>query len=143
METYIKIQLTAEQIAQMDTQTMNMGAIDPLSAPFGARPIQVDVLDTNGNPTGVGYFNYGVSNDVFQLILVSNQPINNQSAKPIQEETHQIDNETQLNGWRGYVGENRRERNSNTTYANRNRSGQFRGDTRNINVGNIYGRNLK
>jgi hypothetical protein len=31
----------------------------------------------------------------------------------------------------------------NESYANRNRSGQFRGDTRNINVTNIYGRNLK
>ena len=140
METYIKIQLTAEQIAMVDAAKLNIGALNPVSS-FGDKPIQVQIEGTNGKTT---FFWYGVSDDVFMLIPVSNQPINNQSAKPIQEETHQIDNETQLNGWRGYVGENKLQRNErNESYANRNRSGQFRGDTRNINVTNIYGRNLK
>jgi hypothetical protein len=140
METYIKIQLTQEQIATVDAAKLNIGALNPVSS-FGDKPIQVQIEGTSGETT---YFWYGISNDVFQLIPVTNLPINNQSAKPIQEETHQLSSDTEINGWRGYVGENKLQRNrSNSSYANRNRSGQFRGDTRNINYSNIYGRNLR
>lgn len=79
METYIKIMLTPEQIAQIDAARINCGPLDPVSS-FGDKPIQVDLVGDSGTT----FFWYGVTDEIFTLIPVTNQPINNQNKPPIQ-----------------------------------------------------------
>ena len=77
MQTYTKIQLTQEQIAQIDAAKINYGGLDPVSS-FGDKPIQVQIEGTSGETT---YFMYGVMNEVFSLIPYDDVPTNTKNPK--------------------------------------------------------------